>query len=263
MRQTFRIVLLLSLFYSSALLASPRMEALLRPEWVRAGQPAQLELRVSWEGDAGRYVLYPPELSLPESLERGPLTQSFETRDGQTTTFYRYQLTPVTPGQVELGTLSLRYRDPLQSGDEGGGTLEQPLPTLEVRPGGKQGLLSQLIPVTLGVLLLGLFFWLWRRRLNAPKLPPPASPPPSLSTLAGETRRALQAGREDEVYSLLLRIKSVLPTERDELPSQEQLENAHLQARYGGRAGHRPELERLVTSVERLAATLESDRHKS
>lgn len=268
MRPTFQLLRLWLLFQTSVVLASPRIEALVRPEWVRVGQSTQLEIRVSWPGEAGRYVLYPPTLSLPEGLEKGPLTQSFETRAGTTTTLYRYQLTAsagddLKLGTLELGTLSLRYRDPLQGGDEGAGTLEQPLPTLEVRPGGTAGLLSQLVPVGLGLGLLGLFFGLLRRRLHRPSPPPPAPPPPSLQALSVETRRALQAGREDEIYSLLLRIKPLLPSDRDELPSLEQLENARLQARYGGRSGHRPELERLVETVERLATSLENDRHKT
>ncbi|MFM7203540.1 MAG: hypothetical protein ACKO6N_22365 [Myxococcota bacterium] len=269
MRPTFqRLFLLCLLLQTSVVLAAPRIEAVVRPEWVRVGQSAQLEIRVSWPGEAGRYVLYPPTLSLPSGLEKGALTQTFETQAGTTTLLYRYQLTAsaggeLKPGSLELGTLSLRYRDPLQGGEEGGGTLEQPLPTLEVRPGGAAGLLSQLVPVGLGLLLLGLFFGLLRRRLHQPSPPPPAPLPPSLQALSVETRRALQAGREDEIYSLLLRIKPLLPSERDELPSLEQLENARLQARYGGRSAHRPELERLVDTVERLATAIENDRHKT
>lgn len=263
-----------------------------QPDWTREGQPVTLELRVEWEGPQDRFILYPPTLELSSTLSKGPLTQFFESSGGKTTYHFLYQLTASTVGTVETGKASIQYRDqhaPLTavqpgtsgigaaatgtSAGSGGPTFTPPpsaavndtialdLPTLEVRPGGMRGSLGQVLGVGAGFLVLLLLFRQLRRRsTQRSQAPETLAPEPTLEALLEQARAALTNGNHLETYALLLKLKGKLPPSEDPLPSREQLEDALLQLKYGGRTAQPEGLERHIQAIERV---IRASRHKN
>lgn len=140
-------------------------------------------------------------------------------------------------------------------------TIALDLPTLEVRPGGMRGSLGQVLGVGAGFLVLVLLFRQLRRRsTQRSQAPETLAPEPTLEALLEQARAALTNGNHLETYALLLKLKGKLPPSEDPLPSQEQLEDALLQLKYGGRTALPEGLERHIQAVERV---IKASRHKN
>ena len=235
-------------------LAVPRVIPTVDSNTVPVNEHFILHVEVRWSGKSDRYLLYPPSLNLPDSIEHAGSRQSFTSHDGETVYSYEYTLIPTTAGTMDLGTVSVDYRD---TGSEHSATrppsIVEDAPQITVLPGGVGAIVTRWLLPIVGLVLAAILFYLYRRRFGSRTRENEASPPTLTPvSLLEQAHSHLIAGDTDRVYEVLAQIKPLLPSTEDPLPALEKLEAERLRARYGNVHVAKEELERLLRSVEAL-----------
>jgi len=99
------------LFFSTAIsvCAAPHVSIVLENTTIRINKPFDLSINVSWDGDADEYIIAPPELELPEGVEK--ISSSFISSARLNTHLikYRYILKAQKKGAVTLTPVQIKY----------------------------------------------------------------------------------------------------------------------------------------------------------
>ncbi len=85
---------------AEASVVSPRLEA---------GEPFALEVRVHWAGHIEDYLLHPPRVLLPETVEQAGVTASTRSSDGRNVVTYEIGLLAAEAGSYALDPIELIY----------------------------------------------------------------------------------------------------------------------------------------------------------
>jgi peroxiredoxin len=229
-----------------------------------AGSPFFLEVRLNWAGSFEEYLPQPPQVHLPEGIERRQVTASTSSRDGRNIVIYRMQLLAGEPGSYALDPVELRYLTRTES---------QPLtsrllgPTVQVQKRTIIGLPPLVFALSCSGLLLagGIGLFLIR------KLKPGRKKAVShhvgdryqqLRKRFDEARARRMLGDPAACVLLLAEIDQELDTDSDEEPLVANMEEVVEKARYGGQAPPAEELDRIQRRLERRLDTLRPDPEK-
>ena len=99
------------------------------PAW--QNEPYCLSYEVSWDGDAGDYVIVPPDVESPDWAVATLTRSRAELRNGRNVVAFDIEYVPAEPGSFEVPGLAVEYIDPgVTPESEDPGAESGPLPTL-------------------------------------------------------------------------------------------------------------------------------------
>ena len=235
----------------STVVDPPSAEVELERERVRPGETFIVTVRVTWSGNFDEYLLHPPEIALPEGVERFQVTASSSSLEGRSVVTYRILLRAAEPGIFALDPVELRYTPLLEQSPVASRLAG---PTVEVSPRTLLGMAPRTALVGAGSLaLLGVAGFLWvRRGKGTASLEDEAANASSGLLARFEAARAKRLSGDVRSFVLAL-VEIEREISGDEEEGIDQLVQG---VRYGGRLPTPMELEQLERRVERRLHSL-------
>lgn len=237
----------------------PTAEVALAPGPLSAGRPFELEVALRWAGTFEEYLPQPPQVALPEGVERLGVAAATSTEDGENVVRYRIRLEAEEPGSYALDPVELRYTA-RASGEEQSTRLVGP--TVEVA---RAGLPALWLPAAGGAVLVALFAGVVLRRRGRPDKDAVSDPLPVLKGELDRARQLRMEGRNADAFVVLAGLDGALgeferrrSDDRSELRPTDLSERVEA-ARYGGAAPERAELDRLEREIARRVESLRPD----
>jgi peroxiredoxin len=242
----------------------PTAEVSLLTQSPTAGTPFFLEVRLNWAGSFEEYLPQPPQVHLPEGIERRQVTASTSSRDGRNIVTYRMQLLAGEAGSYALDPVELRYLTRTEA---------QPLtsrllgPTVQVQRRTIAGLPPLVFTLCCSGLVVagGLGILLLRKYRSGSKktaIPKDQDRYQQLRKRFDEARARRMLGDPAACVLLLAEIDQELGDSGSEEPLVANLEEVVERARYGGQAPPADELDLIQRRLERRLDALRPDPDK-
>ena len=231
----------------------PDAQLELQPEPVHPGEPFEVTVRVFWSGTLDQYLLHPPELFLPQGIERLGVAAESSSRDGRSVVTYRVSLRASEPGRFALDPVEIRYTPLLEPSPV---ATRLAGPTVEVAPRTWLGMAPRAAALGVGGLVLlgavGGLVWHRRGRGSVAERSAARFDP-------GRLKARLEAARGERLSGDLRRFVLELVAIESELgePGVE-VERWVDGVRYGDQLPSPVEIEQLERRVERRLQSLSS-----
>lgn len=229
--------------------------ALARPGPVRVGESFELIIRLHWAGSFEEYLPQPPRVELPEGVVQEGVTAETDSVAGRSEVVYRLRLRADAPGSYALDPVELRYMPRLESQPVAGRVLGPVVEVVELKVLGMAPGLAAGVGVggSAALALLG-FAFARLRRARTPRVDVGAELTTRLDAAYEAARERRLAGDGGGVVERLGELDALLRGAGEDGVLGAEGAAAVEQARYGGQAPPREELDALLRRVERRLA---------
>ena len=229
-------------------LEPPEAEVALSTDRVRVGEEFELTVRVTWAGDFEDYILMPPEVELPEQVERLGISAQTSSTAGDSVVDYRVRLVSAASGVYALNPVGLRYTP---RGESEPVSRRIPGPEIDVVAGGppRAALAAAALAGVIALVLSTLWFSRRGRVDQAPDLRWQ-----QIAELQQGLRQQRLEGRSKDAVLTMQAMLQVLEPAADAGELRDELAIWSERARFANEAPGSIELDRLQRRLERLIA---------
>jgi hypothetical protein len=220
-----------------------------------AGESFVLDVRLLWAGDFAEYVPMPPQVQLPEGVERLGVEASTSSVDGRSVVSYRITLRASEPGSYALDPIELRYTPRTDPAPLTTRLLGPTVTVVEAPVLGPGGFTLALAGAVL-LLIAGAAALIVRRRRR------PATASDDSAPLYDRLRSRFDGARAKRVQGdaagFIADVTAIL-AELDSDDRSAELDELIERVRYGGQTPPAEELDRLQRHVKRRLDSLRPD----